>query len=490
MELYGLKPNGQPINSNPYSKHSDGDGLEDNEELHFSRATMTYELDKSQYDGSVFVWSDPCLNDTDWDGYDDKKERELGSNPIVANFYIENEDFEYITGNNYFTSNDYLNTYSNSKFESSMIWLGNNVFSSNGDKVSLYKKAIIDYLDVNLNSKKTEYDYQELYDLEKSIYEQFNKYINSAYQVIDVFGKQDDSLQKDIELLDEFKKSIQRRYEILNETYDHKAETRQSFFKRIDEAAEEYEWYVSQTKTLDKKIKLKNMGIKTSKGIMKYAGFTLDIFDMSFDSAAVYNDYVIFKSNVRIMEDSINMLETFSKSENVYVKKAALELLDIAKNQFDNALYGWDQVALELVDDVSYAYAVSKLSKLPKYGSYASFFIFATGILSNASELSINAEYTVANATIANSLCEEICEMAKSGEQLKNGISISTNYRTVAKRFTDLIVLRRNAEEQYIKLNQSLPFYLEWAEKDCLEHAENNINTLNVILSKYSYVKN
>jgi len=78
VELYGLKPNGQPINSNPYSKHSDGDGLEDNEELHFSRAKMTYELDKSQYDGSVFVWSDPCLNDTDGDGLDDL----LDNNPI------------------------------------------------------------------------------------------------------------------------------------------------------------------------------------------------------------------------------------------------------------------------------------------------------------------------------------------------------------------------------------------------------------------------
>ncbi len=74
VELYGLKPNGQPINSNPYSKHSDGDGLEDNEELHFSRATMTYELDKSQYDGSVFVWSDPCLEDTDGDGVWDNKD--------------------------------------------------------------------------------------------------------------------------------------------------------------------------------------------------------------------------------------------------------------------------------------------------------------------------------------------------------------------------------------------------------------------------------
>ena len=91
----------QPINSNPYSKHSDGDGLEDNEELHFSRAKMTYELDKSQYDGSVFIWSDPCLDDTDWDGYDDKKERELGSNPIVANFYIEKENYEFVMNGDY-----------------------------------------------------------------------------------------------------------------------------------------------------------------------------------------------------------------------------------------------------------------------------------------------------------------------------------------------------------------------------------------------------
>ncbi len=105
VELYGLKPNGQPINSNPYSKHSDGDGLEDNEELHFSREKMTYELDKSQYDGSVFVWSDPCLDDTDGDGLNDKEEREAGTNPRVADtdgdgiddFYDSNPTIPYKT---------------------------------------------------------------------------------------------------------------------------------------------------------------------------------------------------------------------------------------------------------------------------------------------------------------------------------------------------------------------------------------------------------
>ena len=77
-----------------------------------------------------------------------------------------------------------------------------------------------------------------------------------------------------------------------------------------------------------------------------------------------------------------------------------------------------------------------------------------------------------------------------TGQHLKNGISISKNYRTAAKRFTDLIVLRKNAEQQYVNLNESLPFYIKWSEKDCLQHAKNNINILNEILAKYSYTIN
>ena len=83
-----------------------------------------------------------------------------------------------------------------------------------------------------------------------------------------------------------------------------------------------------------------------------------------------------------------------------------------------------------------------------------------------------------------------MCEMVNTGEQLKNGISISKNHRTAAKRFTDLIVLRKNAEQQYVKLNESLPFYIKWSEKDCLQHAKNNITILNEILAKYSYTIN
>ena len=59
MELYGLLPNGKPINTNPYLKDTDGDGIPDNEEIHFSLENLTCEVDKSEYDNSIIAWSDP-----------------------------------------------------------------------------------------------------------------------------------------------------------------------------------------------------------------------------------------------------------------------------------------------------------------------------------------------------------------------------------------------------------------------------------------------
>ena len=59
VELYGLLPNGNPINTNPYLKDTDGDGIPDNEEIHFSLDNLTSDIDKNEYDGSLIAWSDP-----------------------------------------------------------------------------------------------------------------------------------------------------------------------------------------------------------------------------------------------------------------------------------------------------------------------------------------------------------------------------------------------------------------------------------------------
>lgn len=319
VELYGLKPNGEPINSDPYSEHSDNDGLEDNEELNFSRATMTYELDKSQYDGSVFVWSDPTLMDTDWDSYDDKKENELGSNPLITNFYIDNNDYEFIINSSYYNSEAYRALYTDSTFESTMVWLGNNVFGSNGDKVELYKKAIIDYIDVTLNSKKTTYEIQELIDIERSIYETFNDNANMAYETLKISGISDALTKYNMDIIQDFQLQMQRRLEDMNATYYPDFQNKEAFYKRIDEAKDEYYRLAEQVDSINTKVNLRNMRIEKIDGFMKYVGFTLDVADAVFSSAEVYNDYVTFKSNVSIMEDGIKLLEIFEQSDNIYI---------------------------------------------------------------------------------------------------------------------------------------------------------------------------
>lgn len=74
VELYGLKPNGDPINTNPYSKDTDGDGLDDNVELKFSIEDLSYPLTKELYEISIYPSSDPTKIDSDDDGlYDGQR---------------------------------------------------------------------------------------------------------------------------------------------------------------------------------------------------------------------------------------------------------------------------------------------------------------------------------------------------------------------------------------------------------------------------------
>ncbi len=482
VELYGLKPNGQPINSNPYSKHSDGDGLEDNEELHFSRAKMTYELDKSQYDGSVFVWSDPCLDDTDWDGYDDKKERELGSNPIVANFYIEKENYEFVMNGDY-CSDGHMIFNNNSLLMKAYVDFGNYIFNGNFSKVELYKKAIIDYMDVALNSKKTMYECQEWINLEKSIYEQYNDTVGLAYNILDTYGKPDIT-KRDMELIEDFQSKMKENLKIINSSSTNSAKS----IERIKQANLDYEYLLSQVDAISKKINLKNMSIKFIDGSIKRINNVVEYTDWAISAIDTYINYNNFKSNVYMMEDGIKLLETFTRSENSYVRSAAVQLLEYANEKYEEAYYAWAQALESLEEDVLKNEINFVISKLPKYGSYANLFIIFSDWATNIGDTAEQAEYVYADAVITQPLCLEIMNMNK--QELKNGISISINYKTAAKKFVYLILLRKKAEEQYIAYSKSYPWYSEWADKKYQIKAQDNFDKLNAILDKYTYEVN
>lgn len=84
VELYGLKPNGEPINTNPYDADTDGDGIEDNIELNFTADSIVYPLTKELYEISIHPSSDPTKIDSDDDGITDDEEELYCTNPMNA----------------------------------------------------------------------------------------------------------------------------------------------------------------------------------------------------------------------------------------------------------------------------------------------------------------------------------------------------------------------------------------------------------------------
>ena len=287
-----------------------------------------------------------------------------------------------------------------------------------------------------------------------------------------------------MELIKEFQAKMKENLKIIN-SYNPFNQSSEEVVGLVKQANLDFEYLSSQVDSVSKKINLKNMSIKFIDGSIGRINGIINIADWSASAIEVYHNYATFKSNVHVMEDGIKLLETFTQSDDVYVKKAALELLDYANTEYEEARYAWFQAAQSVGEDILSAEVDALLLTLPKYGSYASLFVIVSDWATNIGETATQAEYTFANATVAESLRKEIWQMAKSGEQLQNGISISRDYKAAARKYVDLIVLRINAEEQYIAYSKAFPWYSEWLDKDNQEHAQNNIDRLNNILVKY-----
>lgn len=93
VEKYGLKPNGELIGTNPDKKDTDGDGLEDNEELGLVIGKLESDLEIIDYVRALKPHSDPTKSDTDGDGFLDTDD----PNSFISDYsLIELSNSEYI----------------------------------------------------------------------------------------------------------------------------------------------------------------------------------------------------------------------------------------------------------------------------------------------------------------------------------------------------------------------------------------------------------
>ena len=126
VELYGLKPNGEPINTDPNKKDTDGDGIDDNVELGYIGDGLASDVTIADYVRALKVRSDPTKADTDGDGLNDKEEIEAGTNPLSADTDMDG----ILDGDDVYPFTPYT-------FEKTYFW----DFSSYDIKVNKWKSA-------------------------------------------------------------------------------------------------------------------------------------------------------------------------------------------------------------------------------------------------------------------------------------------------------------------------------------------------------------
>ena len=97
VELYGLKPNGEPINTDPNKKDTDGDGIDDNVELGYIGDGLESDVTIADYVRALKVHSDPAKADSDEDGLNDNLDNEPLNGDVHSFVIYETEvDEEYL----------------------------------------------------------------------------------------------------------------------------------------------------------------------------------------------------------------------------------------------------------------------------------------------------------------------------------------------------------------------------------------------------------
>ena len=97
VELYGLKPNGEPINTDPNKKDTDGDGIDDNVELGYIGDGLESDVTIADYVRALKVHSDPAKADSDEDGLNDNLDNESLNGDVHSFVIYETEvDEEYL----------------------------------------------------------------------------------------------------------------------------------------------------------------------------------------------------------------------------------------------------------------------------------------------------------------------------------------------------------------------------------------------------------
>lgn len=471
------------------NKDWDGDGLKNGDEIEIvNNGDRVY----------VLVRSYPDTPYSDSDIYTDKEEKDYGTDPLRENGIFLESDIDYVTNDDNFVSEQYRELYNGKvlgKVQKFGIWLGNNVFGNNYDKVYIYKSFLISYFDKLYNESIEKEEWKKTLETGYKIVKEMQQSVNNTGESIKKLGI--DSAQQQL-LADLTRELGNAQAEMTRMIENADVLDRARFYELCNDTYDTYRNASNQIPKLEKKIEYISK-LKKAGEVAEKIGYVFDVVSAGQDVYNVWKDYGNFAASMEMIADNIYLLdEIAANTSDKKLKSACNELRAALYEQSELNSQKWEDVLQEVgMEGGKIALAAFSI-KIPVVGKYVAAAVAVVGVLDWALQTSEIAKQNLglyALSSAATYMADDLEDIMNRGQRGYKGsektVVLYNNIGEAANRYYNLCLLRCVAEEQMKKADKAKAWYIEWLFTNVLykvSDIEANINTLNQKKNKYLFM--
>lgn len=515
----------------------DGDGLLNGEEVVIMESEVGVYAKVNSY---------PFLTDSDGDGLNDYDETIMfATSPLKTNKYVYSDDVNWVTKNDIFISNKYIDLYESKvlgAMEEGSVLIGNCFFGTSYDLSALYQYALVNYfndINTNLNTKnelQQAYSTAELLsdsifdeidnavqknlesekseskqtDELKKLYEMTVRYVNdipgAATDImdlgVDLMGMKPQQIADEITRISDIARNLNGKWlNASNSGFSSNAE----YYKYCDDLFAQYNGYMDDIASLEKDLKISKY-IKKANGVMEKVGYVFTVLDVVKEGFETYQEYEKLLANLDTINANIYVLDSiinndFSSSDRYYSNSA---LVSAAKTIKYDLLSSYNADMNHITDFLAtYSYCVTvtekaageaihlAISKCGTPGAVIELVRALGNIAFNMADVSKECSKLYAITKTANILSDRYTSYLNSGNAINSNsiwIFYSDNGEIGVSRLFNLFTARISSETQMKVADEANSFLIEWLFADIMykvEDCESNIKECQHRMMKY-----
>lgn len=472
---------GVPLNLNINEPDCDMDGLADGEEVVLTESK----------DGRIYgvLLSDPNSYDTDMDGYSDGREVfSYKSDPCDKNVSFLEYHVDYLSNDDGFVSNDFLEHFET--HASSRFWadVGNKAFGSNYDKSFLYKAALMSYLEDMCSAFEEKDDLLE----ELSFAQKFLAAANDQVDAALTFA-QGDNIQYLRNLKQQMRVCDKNLSELVNSNLLDSGYTRKQVETLFSDMTKDYLDTSKKVEDLETKIRF-NTKLKNAS---ESFGLVMDVADIALSGVDVMSAYSSFASDMNGMQRCLDLLAVIAAERDAEpeLRSAARELHRAIQDQHQMNMDAlWDTFVAASGTGLTIWLTAAAIDKLPVVGKYILIAKAGMGLLDfmfNISDVSQEVSRLYAISKSAQIIAEEFSGLMSYAHYNNDWVILYGQRKDAADLYLALAVLRESSENQMWDADTANSFLLEWYYTDIaykVSEIQENLGTLEKIKYQYCFV--